>query len=204
MTRNICCVALVGGFVAPVLAQTTYTFNPASGSGLWQTAGNWSPPGGPPVSGDWAIILTDKTCTVDRGEFAEIVTVNSGGTLVIDRAGSLTIINNDDDIHDTPLLTVNGTLIIESTLTMNKASGNSAEPKLTVNNTVSFEVDNASSPKIRYGGTLTIDGSSGTIQALAQDGNSGLIVDNASDHPRLGASPTKTRISAVATLGMKV
>ena len=173
MTRNVLPIIVMGSLVVPVLAQTTYTFNPASGSGFWRTAGNWSPPGGPPVSGDWAIILTDKTCIVDDARTTEIVTVNTGGTLTID-AGSLTIINNDDDIHDTPLLTVNGTVIIKTTLTIDKAAGNDAEPKLTVNGTVQFEKVGAV-PDLWHGDQFVIDGS-GTVQALGADGHAGRII----------------------------
>lgn len=172
------CTALfvIGAAAWRVSAQDTFTFSPAVGDvGVWSDDANWvgGPPNQVPGSGDTAIIPNPKTCIVDDGRTTEIVTVNTGGTLTID-GGSLTIINNDDDIHDTPLLTVNGTVIIKTTLTINKAAGNDAEPKLTVNGTVQFEKVGAL-PDLWHGDQFVIDGS-GTIQALGANGHMGRII----------------------------
>lgn len=153
-------------------AQDAFTFDKADG--VWGDSENWiGPPGEFPEAGDTATILTGQICIVDDARTTEIVTVNAGGTLTID-AGSLTIINNDDNIHDTPLLTVNGTVIIKTTLTINKAAGNDAEPKLTVNGTVQFEKVGAL-PDLWHGDQFVIDGS-GTVQALGADGHAGRII----------------------------
>ena len=166
-------VLLVFGFAAVAAsAQDTFTFDVSDGP--WQDPGNWlGPEGQTPGPGDTATILTGQICIVDDARTTEIVTVNAGGTLTID-AGSLTIINNDDNIHDTPLLTVNGTVIIKTTLTINKAAGNDAEPKLTVNGTVQFEKVGAL-PDLWHGDQFVIDGS-GTVQALGADGHAGRII----------------------------
>ena len=175
--KRVIKIALLSAIIfvpAVAVAQDVFTFQPPIGNvGVWSDPQNWSPPGGPPEPGDTAIIPNLKACTVGDARTTEIVTVNSGGTLTIDDAGSLTIINNDD-IHDTPLLTVNGTLLIENTLTMNKASGNSAEPKLTVNGTAEFQ--NAGvDPYLCFDNQFVIDGN-GTVLA-AGTANTGFIED---------------------------
>ncbi len=64
-------------------AGTTFTFQPSIG--VWNDPANWNPLGGPPGTGDTAI-LGDKRCTIESGttEAAKIVTLQLGGTLVIE------------------------------------------------------------------------------------------------------------------------
>src|SRR5262245_54998234 len=50
-------------FRCPATSATSFTWNNVSG-GLWGTAGNWNPVGGPPVVGDTASFNPPNTYTV--------------------------------------------------------------------------------------------------------------------------------------------
>ncbi|MBU0637350.1 MAG: hypothetical protein KKB50_00675 [Planctomycetes bacterium] len=74
-------VTLTFGSVAAMATDYTFTGNT---SNTWDNGSNWYPPDGPPDAGDKATIPDGKTCQViDANQAAEIIDVQSGGTLGI-------------------------------------------------------------------------------------------------------------------------
>ncbi len=79
-----CCTGVLHFAAGTPPVGTEYTFQAQPGDNSWGTPGNWDPPTGPPQAGDTAIIPNQELCIVDDSEAAQVVTVQSGGTLRID------------------------------------------------------------------------------------------------------------------------
>ncbi|MGO8835831.1 MAG: beta strand repeat-containing protein [Limisphaerales bacterium] len=87
-------------FIPPVAPPTTYTWNNPAG-GNWNLPGNWSPPTGVPGGSDTAIIsdpgsytvtVSDReavgTLTMSGASGTQTLNINSGGTLLINKAST--------------------------------------------------------------------------------------------------------------------
>ncbi len=72
--------------VAMAQGQQSYTFDgDGASSGVWSLPQNWAPDAGPPQAGDTAIIPDTFPCLVQGADAAaKVVTVQSGGKLIID------------------------------------------------------------------------------------------------------------------------
>lgn len=110
--RYIIIIALALLFVSNSWAQVTSS---GLGTGDWNDPASWNPVGVPDVTSDAITILSGHTITVTDTQDADEFTIQSGGTLVIDATGDLTIQNgsgNDIDIQGT--VTNNGALTVLS------------------------------------------------------------------------------------------
>jgi hypothetical protein len=175
----------------PAALGDTFTFNKTND--VWDDPNNWDPAGGPPGTGDTAIIPSDKTCRVeDANQAAEIIQVS--GTLgIVGRTLTLGKVSNDTTS------TVNGAVYFEesggrdATLAVIRFVTIDGSGTLTAKADDSREgvVDNASvtaglilGPEMTLTGTFLID----TSLELERDGEdyAVVVVNDADDTVTLG------------------
>ena len=102
--------------------MTTYTWIGAASGGLWNVAGNWSPPGVPTSSGDEAFIPNSgTTITISGGTYSVgVLQMAAGTTLALTNGASLTLYP-PGDFSD--LTTLSGTITVDATSTLAFAQG---------------------------------------------------------------------------------
>lgn len=133
--------------ITPLLAQKTWI---SSGSGSWNTAGNWSPGGVPSAADEVVIPPGTATPVIESGvsALAKYVEVQVGASLSISSGGSLSVVDSkliSDPVFTAAFqnlgtVTVSGLLVISSS--SSKFYGIVNDGVFTINGTGEVRIDN--------------------------------------------------------------
>ncbi|OIN61041.1 beta strand repeat-containing protein [Arsenicibacter rosenii] len=133
--------------ITPLLAQKTWI---SSGSGSWNTAGNWSPNGVPTASDEVVIPAGTATPVIESGvtALAKYVEVQLGASLSISNGGSLSVVGSkviSDPIYTAAfqnLGTVNTSGLLSISSSVSKTYGIVNDGAFTINGTGEVQIDN--------------------------------------------------------------
>lgn len=210
LTILLMVLVVIAPFAAPALADT-YTFNVTSGD--WDIDTNWHPTDGPPDGDDTAIIPNGKTCIVASDhQRAELIDVQSGGTLVIDGkdltlpAAASSSVNQL--INGTLQFKNSGRIVCETedeyyTLRLSGAGSINASDASTLGpgsivtaSTNNYDADVLIDDNLTVKGSVTFD----IVGVLYVDG--ALIVDDAHDVMNVGAAPPGNATGLISGEGL--